>query len=767
MHYIKPCLVICGILLFTALRGQKPPDKDSLLFKNATAAFAMAFRNPDSALLMANNVLQQSLSEKNKGATANAYNSIGWAHMQKGHMDAALIFLQKSRALFASERNVYNVARVSMNLAELYTKQSKIAEALQYLLQADSLSKAIANYPLMTDVKRQLAIVYREAGDNSRSAAYFREAMQGFLKLGDYTRYISAAVSISILYRNMKLNDSSFVLLSKAMDIARQKNATPYQVAMLHEHIAETHLAMERNAKALSHYKQAYDIFEKLNNKADMAYEAFCVGKTLVKLNRFEEAETYLLRGYAISDTLGMTNYMADASKELAAMYQKQGNWENAFTWLQKNTVLLDSLNLDAEREKANELKEKYEAEKKEAQIELLNMRHRQTKWWFIASILVVSLIGTLLWLRRYNRKIKEQRMLNYFATSLYNQNTVDDVFWDIAKNCASRLGFEDCVIYGYDNAREMLVQKAAFGPKNPTGHVITNLLEIPLGKGIVGAVAATLQPEIIADTTKDPRYILDDELRYSEITVPIILDGKLLGIIDSEHSKKGFYKKRHLKLLQAIADTCSKKLTRYFVEESLRKQIASDLHDDIGSALSSIDVSSRIASIKKDDTELVAAKLESIREQAHRTMESMSDIVWSINPDSDGLENIISRMKNFAAERCDPLDIKPEFIVPASANTRVLNPLTRKTLFLIFKEAVNNAAKYSGCSIIQVVVETGTDGGITMRIRDNGHGFDRQTVKRGNGIDNMESRARQIGAGFTMECTKDEGVTIEVHCKT
>ncbi|MEI9909964.1 MAG: GAF domain-containing protein [Bacteroidota bacterium] len=61
----------------------------------------------------------------------------------------------------------------------------------------------------------------------------------------------------------------------------------------------------------------------------------------------------------------------------------------------------------------------------------------------------------------------------------------------------------------------------------------------IEVGKGIVGSVASSGKAEIITDTTKDPRYIVDDERRFSEISVPIVYDGKVLGVIDCEHSKK------------------------------------------------------------------------------------------------------------------------------------------------------------------------------------------------------------------------------------
>ncbi|MEI9809959.1 MAG: hypothetical protein WDO16_19990 [Bacteroidota bacterium] len=105
---------------------------------------------------------------------------------------------------------------------------------------------------------------------------------------------------------------------------------------------------------------------------------------------------------------------------------------------------------------------------------------------------------GFYQWVVYLRRKIKAQKILNYFATSLYGQNTVEDICWDIAKNCMSQLKLADCVIYLYDPRRKVLLQKAAYGPKNPGKHEIINAIEIPAGKGIVGAVMETGKPEII-----------------------------------------------------------------------------------------------------------------------------------------------------------------------------------------------------------------------------------------------------------------------------
>src|SRR5690606_13285488 len=127
-----------------------------------------------------------------------------------------------------------------------------------------------------------------------------------------------------------------------------------------------------------------------------------------------------------------------------------------------------------------------------------------------------------------FQEKIKIEKTANKFATSFYGKSTVEDILWDLAKNCVHYLGFEDCVVYRCDYSRKKLVQTAAFGPKNPYGRKINNLLEIPFEKGIVGSVARSGIPEIVNDTSKDPRYIQDNQSWASEITVPIWVDNQV-----------------------------------------------------------------------------------------------------------------------------------------------------------------------------------------------------------------------------------------------
>jgi signal transduction histidine kinase/CheY-like chemotaxis protein/AraC-like DNA-binding protein len=170
---------------------------------------------------------------------------------------------------------------------------------------------------------------------------------------------------------------------------------------------------------------------------------------------------------------------------------------------------------------------------------------------------------------------------INYFATSLYGKNTVNEILWDIAKNCISQLGFRDCVIYLVNENNNILEQKAAYGPKNPKEFEIENAITIPVGEGIVGTVARTGVAEVIPDTSKDSRYIVDDERRFSEITVPIIYQDKVIGIIDSEHPEKNFFSDLHLKVLTTIAALASNKIVKAFGEEEMMKATIDRLEAD------------------------------------------------------------------------------------------------------------------------------------------------------------------------------------------
>lgn len=387
-------------------------------------------------------------------------------------------------------------------------------------------------------------------------------------------------------------------------------------------------------------------------------------------------------------------------------------------------------------------------------------LREKAGNWWLYGAILLVAVIAVYWIIHSLQQRLKEERIISAFATSLYGQKTVEDIFWNTAKNCVERIGFVDCVIYQLDETGNMLLQKAAFGPKNPWRREIINRIEIPLGKGIVGSVAQTGKAEIIYNTAADPRYIVDDERRLSEITVPVWIDGKVFGVIDSEHPQRRFYKKYHLRLLKKISAICSERIVKYLAEDRLRSKIARDLHDEIGSTLTSINILSKVAMQQGLEDDKVRGYLQKIKDNSGNIMERMSDIVWAINPVNDSFDKVILRMKELAAEMLEPAGINYYFNEEGSLDKTQLNLEQRKDIYLVFKEAINNAVKYSKATEVNIVLQKKNDS-LRMIIMDNGEGFNAASEYPGNGLKNMQSRAATMNAALKIDSIKGTGTTV------
>jgi ligand-binding sensor domain-containing protein/putative methionine-R-sulfoxide reductase with GAF domain len=214
--------------------------------------------------------------------------------------------------------------------------------------------------------------------------------------------------------------------------------------------------------------------------------------------------------------------------------------------------------------------------------------------WWFVSLLVLSILLLAYLFVKWRERNIKtiaEERLkvqqldaglyksklemeliINYFSSSLLGKNTEEDVLWDVAKNLIGRLGFVDCMIYLWNADKTKMIQKAGFGPKGSAEEISKQHFDVMAGQGVVGYVMQTKEPVLIPDTSKDKRYRADEMVRLSEITVPIIYNDELIGVIDSEHPDKNFYTSQHLQILSTIATLMANKIKSIEAEQSLQQ---------------------------------------------------------------------------------------------------------------------------------------------------------------------------------------------------
>lgn len=198
---------------------------------------------------------------------------------------------------------------------------------------------------------------------------------------------------------------------------------------------------------------------------------------------------------------------------------------------------------------------------------------------------------------------------------------------------------------------------------------------------------------------------------------------------------------------------------------EKVRNKIARDLHDDIGSALGSISFFSETAKrrlVNKDEKSTMQV-LEKMGSTSREMIENMHDIVWAVNPDNDSFSHVIERMKSFATDLAAANNMRMDFHCDMELNTFKLSMTERKNLFLIFKEALYNSCKYSGCDMLTVKLLKTKTAKVMMTLQDNGHGFEvSRRMGKGNGLKNMQVRADEIKARIAIS-SSDNGTLINI----
>ncbi len=194
---------------------------------------------------------------------------------------------------------------------------------------------------------------------------------------------------------------------------------------------------------------------------------------------------------------------------------------------------------------------------------------------------------------------------------------------------------------------------------------------------------------------------------------------------------------------------------------ERVRKRIATDLHDDVGSSLTRISLLSEVVRQKVGHGDAsLETPLSSIAGLSRELVDSMSDIVWAINPSRDHLSDLSQRMRHFVSDLCTARHIDVRFRTPSADRDIGVGANVRREVFLLFKEAVNNMVRHSGCSEADIDFSAEPHQ-LLLRVSDNGRGFDPGGVNAGHGIRSMHERTEALGGRLDVLSQPGHGTTL------
>ena len=192
--------------------------------------------------------------------------------------------------------------------------------------------------------------------------------------------------------------------------------------------------------------------------------------------------------------------------------------------------------------------------------------------------------------------------------------------------------------------------------------------------------------------------------------------------------------------------------------QHEIRKNIATDLHDDLGSTLNSVKVFTNLAirGVNQDES------LQQIKDNLSEATSGLRDMIWVLDDSLDTVDELITRLKQFAIPVATASNIETDIFAEKSITNLQLTKEEKRNLFLVCKEAINNSIKYSGASNINIsILPAGKK--IKIAIADNGKGFDATQVKKGYGLKNMQYRAGQVKYTTTLTSAPGKGTQVEI----
>jgi ligand-binding sensor domain-containing protein/signal transduction histidine kinase len=218
--------------------------------------------------------------------------------------------------------------------------------------------------------------------------------------------------------------------------------------------------------------------------------------------------------------------------------------------------------------------------------------------------------------------------------------------------------------------------------------------------------------------------------------------------------------------IMTALVGLAAYALYRYRVArllevERLRTRIATDLHDDIGSSLSQIAIMSEVIRQQADAKDhRISRPLSVIAGTSRELVDSMADIVWATDPQRDHLIDLTQRMRQFAGDVLTARNIEFTFAAPGADDNISIETDVRREVFLILKEAINNAVRHSHCSSIRISFRVDDDR-LVLEVADDGRGFDATSAGVGHGLASMRRRAESIGGALEIVSGAGHGAAV------
>ena len=603
-----------------------------------------------------------------------------------------------------------NIAMVSSVQGELRRAIEQYQKALTYREASDKRGISV--------VYNNLGVVYYQMGDYPTALSYYLKSLKLDEELGDKSDLAYSNNNLGLFYQYQKNYGEAIRYLTVANSLCAEIGNMEC-VAGTFSNLGLLYRVQGHLQESLSHYEHALSIFDEIGNSA----EAFAV-KGNIGLIRRQLGDTLSAYQYLVSTVkgqrdLGIQGSLVSSLVNLGDLCIELNRYDEAQSYLHEAIVL--SKRLGTREYTRNGLYSLYLLDSTRGDFPLA-LEHFKEYILYKDSLLNMDNLERIAVIQSQYEAEKKDLQIKY----LEDERAIKDLQIAVQRQKLKSAESSNLV---QSQQVELLKYEKQLG----------ETLLARQRDSIDATLAYTAKQDAEMQLVNREMEVRNLKLKRQSLFNWYLLLGLGLLIIFAILVYNNYLVRQNLKL------------------QALRNKIASDLHDDVGSTLTSISIFSEMA--QRQSKEVIPA-LETIGESSRKMLDAMADIVWAINPENDQFEKVILRMRGFAYELLGAKNIDFEFKAGEDVSRLRLSMEVRRNLYLIFKEATNNMVKYAEATRASYIIKN-QNGTLMMRVRDNGRGFDTSQSSDGNGLQNMRKRAEEIGGYLSIDSIPGEGTTV------
>jgi signal transduction histidine kinase len=546
-----------------------------------------------------------------------------------------------------------------------------------------------------------------------------------------------------------------------------QKNRNEYGLAQTYSNLNDSYYELNQFYEAINYGKLSFAIREKLKDYPGLAISCNNLSQTYLRVDSVQQAVYYQELGLKYAEQSGLPSRMAHSYVSMSLLMNRQKNFEEALNYEKKAIAIYETVDRNVQA-------------------------NRYIAAAFYSNILKDS-AGAVAYFKQSEALAKELnnkvvlRNVYFYLSEFYRVRKDASLAYDYYRK---HISYRDSLT-GIETNTKIAALQAQFETEKKDFEInrLNTLqrikqLEIEKQKAIIsGNQLEALQTQNKIDLLFKSKELQDEQLQRQSDE----LDRQQLLAKNNEQRLQLAEKEKQLQSRQISNEKIFRNLligglallvmlgylffNRYQLKKKLEQQnsvlamrnnISENLHDDIGASLSNIGILTELARRNIGNEPKSKEYLDKAGEDIQRISESISDIVWNINPKYDELKNLFIRMKRYAADMLDGKNISYELNFSEEAEAMSLSMEKRRNFYLIFKEAVNNLVKYSQAKNAVIEVNSVSQH-LRLSIKDDGRGFDTSAKSTGNGLHNMQKRAQEMQGTFRIQSTTGNGTIIEL----